>query len=303
MPKPAHFATRSLAGAALAALALLPATSDAHGFAGKRFFPATLTFDDPYPADELDLQYTTLPDAAGEDGDSADLTVLDFEYAKSVTPGFALSVGSAYVDSNFADGSTQHGFDNIEVGAKVMGGVHPESESVWSYGIDVDLGGTSSHGVGEDFTVYSPAIFFGKGFGNLFGPTSYLRPFAVTGQVAVNVPDDSNQPTSLSTNLSLQYSLTYLESAVHSTGLPQFLRDSVLLVELPLETCLNQDCDGDVTGSVNPGIIFFNHSGQLSLEAIIPVNNRTGNSVGALLQLHFFLDDLLPHSLGKPLFD
>lgn len=303
MSHSARPAAYALAGAALAVAALTPHVVEAHGFAGKRFFPATLTFDDPFPADEFDLQYSSIPNAAGEEGDPVDLKMLDFEFAKTIISGFALSVGSAYVDSKFADGSRQHGFDNVAVSAKLLGGVHPERESVWSYGLDVDLGGTSSHGVGETFTVYSPAIFFGQGFGNLFAPSSYLRPLAVTGQLAVNVPDDSNQPTSLGSNFSLQYSLTYLESAVRGTGMPQFLRDSLLLVEMPLTTCLNEGCDGEVTGSVNPGIIFFNSVGQLSVEAIIPVNNRTGDSVGALLQLHLYLDDLFPHSLGRPLFD
>jgi hypothetical protein len=284
-------------------LATVPGLAGAHGFAGKRFFPATLTFDDPFTADEFDLLYSAIPNARNDDGDSVDLSGLDFEWAKSITPNFALSVGSAYVNSKFADGSTQYGFDNIELSAKVLGGVDDVAESMWSYGLDVDLGGTSSHGVGEDFTVYSPSFYFGKGFGSLFDAGSYLRPLAVTGKLAVDVPDQGDQPTSLDTDFSLQYSLTYLESAVKDVGLPQFLRDSVLLVELPLETCLNKECDGDVTGTVNPGIAFVNHYGQLSLEAVIPVNDRTGSSVGALLQVHFYLDDIFPHSLGKPLFD
>jgi len=41
---------------------------------------------------------------------------------------------------------------------------------------------------------------------------------------------------------------------------------------------------------------------QLGAEAIIPLNNRSGNGVGVLLQLHFFIDDLFPKSIGQPLF-
>jgi hypothetical protein len=33
----------------------------------------------------------------------------------------------------------------------------------------------------------------------------------------------------------------------------------------------------------------------------VPLNSRTGGGTGVLLQLHFFLDDLFPKSLGKPL--
>jgi len=302
MPKSKSHATNILPSLALILLALAATdTAYAHGFAGKRFFPATLTFDDPFTQDEFDVLYNTMPNV-NEDGESVDVNSLDVEYAKSITPGIALSVGTAYNRLKFADGSSQHGFDNIELSGKFMGQVYEESESVWSYGLDIDLGGTSSHGIGEDFTVYSPSFYFGKGLGNVFDTSSYLRPLAFTGKIAVALPDQSDQPRSLDTAFSVQYSLTYLESFVKDVGLPQALRNALLLVELPLQTCLNQGCDGDMTGTVNPGIIFFNKSGQLSVEAVIPANNRTGDSVGALLQLHLYLDDLFPHTLGKPIF-
>jgi hypothetical protein len=34
----------------------------------------------------------------------------------------------------------------------------------------------------------------------------------------------------------------------------------------------------------------------------VPVNERTGKNVGIRGQVHFFLDDLFPHTLGRPLF-
>jgi hypothetical protein len=35
---------------------------------------------------------------------------------------------------------------------------------------------------------------------------------------------------------------------------------------------------------------------------VIPVNHASGKGVGVLFQAHLFLDDVLPNSLGKPLF-
>ena len=282
--------------------AALPSSAYAHGFAGKRYFPATLTFDDPFTQDEFGFLYGFMPNTKNEDGDAVDTGSLSVDYAKSITPGIALSVGTAYTRINAPDGSEQHGFDNIEVGAKILGRVNEASESVWSYGLDVDLGGTSSHGIGESFTTYSPSFYFGKGFGNLFRSTSYLRPLALSGKISVALPDQGDQARSLDTAFALQYSMSYLESFVKEVGAPRLLRDSFLIVEMPLQTCLDHGCDGDVTGTINPGIIFFNHWGQLSFEAQIPVNNRSGNSVGGLLQLHFNLDDVFPNSLGKPIF-
>ena len=38
------------------------------------------------------------------------------------------------------------------------------------------------------------------------------------------------------------------------------------------------------------------------MEAIVPVNRATGDTVGVIAQLHFYLDDLFPDSLGRPIF-
>lgn len=278
-----------------------PIASSAHGFAGKRYFPATLTFDDPFTQDEFGLLYSSMPDVKNDDGDNVDISALSVDYAKSITPGIALSVGTAYTRIKSSDGSSVHGFDNIELGSKVLGHINEVKESVWSYGLDIDLGGTSSHGIGESYSVYSPSFYFGKGFGTLFDQSSYWRPLAVTGKIAVALPEQ-DVARSLDTAFAIQYSMSYLESFVKDVGAPPFMRDSFLIIEMPFSTCLDHGCNGDVTGTVNPGIIFFNHWGQLSLEAQIPVNDRTGKSVGALLQLHFNLDDVFPNSLGKPVF-
>src|SRR3569833_890695 len=51
---------------------VLPAVAAAHGFAAKRFFPATLTFDDPFTMDEFDIQYGSGPGAGGGGGGGGD---------------------------------------------------------------------------------------------------------------------------------------------------------------------------------------------------------------------------------------
>jgi len=38
------------------------------------------------------------------------------------------------------------------------------------------------------------------------------------------------------------------------------------------------------------------------VEAAISVNRDSGNNVGVLAQVHFYLDDLLPKLCGKPRF-
>jgi hypothetical protein len=41
---------------------------------------------------------------------------------------------------------------------------------------------------------------------------------------------------------------------------------------------------------------------QLAVEAIIPVNRASGDDIGIIGNVHFFLEDILPHSLGKTAF-
>jgi hypothetical protein len=41
---------------------------------------------------------------------------------------------------------------------------------------------------------------------------------------------------------------------------------------------------------------------QVGVEAIVLVNRASGEGVGAIAQLHLYLDDILPTTIGKPLF-
>jgi len=50
------------------------------------------------------------------------------------------------------------------------------------------------------------------------------------------------------------------------------------------------------------GVIWSSKYTQFGVEAIVPINERTGHSVGVIGQVHFYLDDLFPRSLGRPLF-
>ena len=40
----------------------------------------------------------------------------------------------------------------------------------------------------------------------------------------------------------------------------------------------------------------------VGIEAIVPINRASGTGVGVLAQLHLYLDDMFPTTIGKPLF-
>ena len=195
-------------------------------------------------------------------------------------------------------------------------------EALLAVGLSAEVGGTGSRAVGSDtFSTLSPGLFFGKGFGDLPDTVPFLRPLALTGVLAVNVPtrratvttqvdplsgalsqEVERHPITLSWGVTLQYNLQYLQAFVKDVGLGAPFNRMIPLVELALDTCLNRGCGGQTTGTVNPGLIWFGKYLQLGVEATIPINTRSGKNVGVLGLVHIFIDDLFPQSLGRSLF-
>ena len=303
----AHIRAGLLAGAAGFSL-FISEEAWAHGFAGPRFFPATIATDDPFVADEL-----ALPTIAGfKDEEGVQTTSYSGDFAKRITSNFGLEFGGTYLQMRPSGGPKAEGFDNFSVGAKYQLLVDPMSEAILAVGLDVDLGGSGAKRIGaEDFTTFTPALFFGKGFGDLADAASFMRAFALTGSAGISlptkvkVPDDAGGfediPHVLQIGLALEYSFPYLQSQVRNIGLGAPFDRMIPVVELSLETPLDHG-GGKTVGTVNPGVLWAGQYVQLGLEAMIPLNHASGHAVGFLAQLHFYVDDLLPRSLGRPLF-
>ncbi len=307
------------------AVSLAALASDAawaHGLAGKRFFPATLATDDPFVADELSLPTVSHIKMPGT-GDTPPTreTDLSAEFSKRLTRDLGLSLGGTFRMLDPDPGKSVTGFDNLEVSLKYTFFKSDAHEMLLSIGVDWDVGGTGSTRVGaESFDTVTPSLFVGKGFGDLPDSLELLKPFAVTGVLGWGVPsrvwnktfttdEDGNvevdrefNPTVFTWGFSFQYSLQYLQSVVRDVGLPAPLNRMIPLVELVLQTPIDGPRAGDTTGTVNPGVIWFGKYFQVGIEAVIPANAASGKNVGILGQIHFFLDDLFPKTLGRPLF-
>jgi hypothetical protein len=294
------------------------AGSNAHCVVGARFFPATLSVDDPCVADEL--SFPTI--ASFKNGDDPSTRELDMaaEFSKRITDNFGISIGSAWTQLNPPGGSNVHGFQNLEASFKYQFLTEPARELVMSGALDVEFGHSGSGAVGaESFSVFTPTLFVGQGFGGLPDNTRTARPFALTGQIGYAIPSKSwttsidpdsgdttkeLNPQFLTYGGSLQYSMPYLRSNVVDLDLPGFFNHLIPIVEFQFQTPVaNYHGSGiGTTGFVNPGVIWIGKYFQVGLEAIIPINRASGTSVGVLAQLHFYLDDLFPNSLGKPIF-
>ena len=283
-----------------------------HGWVGKRFFPSTLATEDPFVNDELSFVMGRIK-GPSEDGDLNHTTNLEAEYAKTIFPGFALSVGG---NLNFVDpvgrAPKSSGFSNIEVGAKYQLFTNAKYESLAAIGLHASVGGTGKPGLPEadSFSVLAPGLFFGQGFGFLPESVKYLRPFAITTVLQANVPLSSysveagerhRTSNSMSWGGSIQYSIPYLQSVVKDLGIPAPFNRMIPVVEVSANSCVDRACM-HTTGSINPGVIWLGRKFQLGIEATVPFNDTTGRDVGMLAQFHVFIDDLAPRSIGRPLF-
>ncbi len=301
----------------------LPSAAAAHGLIGKRFFPATLATDDPFVADELSLPTVQHIKRRGEGDEPATVeTEISGEFSKRLSPNLGLSLGGALRLLDPDDEKSVSGFDNLEVGLKYVFFQNAEHEALVSAFLSWDVGGTGNKKVGaESFDTVTPGFNFGKGFGDLPDSLEWLKPVAVTGTFGVAIPtvkhtttvtvtsvtdpdtgevsqdvdvEKELNPVTAQWGFSLQYSLQYLQSFVRDVGLPRPFSRMIPLIEFSMETPLEGKNSGRTTGTINPGIIWFGRYFQLGIEAVVPINERSGKNVGVLGQVHFYLDDILP---------
>jgi hypothetical protein len=324
-----HKASLACAGAIAAAATFAgigPALS--HTVVGNRVFPATIAIDDPGVNDELGLptfSYFPNPDNSNE---------FDFNgaYQKTITYNLSFSIADTFTHLTHAlkaDGTigTINGWKQLRTQLKYVPYQNPEHEFIVSVAGSVAWGETGNDSIMPDeSTLLTAKGFVGKGFGDL--ENEWLRPFAVTGEVDYTWstrPIDvtgvdqfgnvllSRFPTVLTYGATLQYSLLYMNSFVHEV--PPFFRQLIPTVEVVAATPVSNigpSVPGAVIGShetlatVQPGVFYIGRLGavsfELGAEAVIPINHASGRHVGAVAILDFFLDDMFPDTIGRPIF-
>jgi hypothetical protein len=300
---------------ALATLACLPLSDAfAHCIVGSRFFPAMLATDDPCVADEMSLP-TVQYNSANPSGREHDVGA---DFAKRITENFGVTVSTTWTRvSPPADSATlgdvAYGFQNLVTTAQFQILKDPRRELALLAGVIFNWGNSGAAGVGAaPWSSITPTGYFGKGFGDLPDSAGFLRAFAVTGQVGYEIPTTSLDlvsgnpvPQNVLWGTSLQFSMPYLKSNVVDLGLPDFINHLIPIVEAQFTRPVanNFGIDSVTTGTVNPGVILVGPYFQVGVEAIIPINRSSGTSVGAIAQLHLYLDDIFPTTIGKPLFE
>jgi hypothetical protein len=299
------------AGALALVFAALPFTGAfAHCFVGARFFPATLAIDDPCVADELSLPTVSWSRTA----DTPPATEWDVsaEISKRITEDLGISIGDTWTQISQPGGPKMAGFADLETTLQYQLLKDNQHEFAELLGLIVDWGGTGAidSGIATPYTLLTPTYYFGKGFGDLPDSAGWLRAFAVTGQIGYQIPSRSFDvvqqafiPQVVPWGASIQYSMPYLKSEIQDLQLPDFVNHLILIVEAQMTTPAANNFGNTwvTTGTINPGVIWVGSYFQVGLEAQVPVNRESGHGVGVLAQLHLYLDDMFPKTIGQPI--
>jgi hypothetical protein len=273
----------------------------AHGFEGDRFFPPTIQTDDPFATDELSFPTISIFNNPAGDGPKTREIDIGVEFDKEIFPKFALGIGEGYTILTPKGGPSTKGFDNLTLSAKYQLWEVPAHEFILSVGAEWEIGGSGRQSLVDNYSTVSPGLFFGKGFGDLPDSLSFLKPIAITGTIAQDLPVRSLDSNVLEWGLALEYSLPYLEQHVKDTGLVRPFRDMIPLVELSMQSPENRG-GGRSTGTINPGVLWEGRTCQIGVEAVIPVNRETGPNVGVVVSVQIYIDDIFPKVFGHPLF-
>jgi hypothetical protein len=303
----------------LIALAMLAGVHSAyaHGIAGNRFFPGTLSFDDPAVADEAILPNFASFKSPVDGGNVVD-NRFDWSFFRLLTPTLGVGVDSAWVHRNWGN-ALGSGFDVTSLGLKGEVYRNDLHETLVSARLGWGIGHSGAQGISANAPdLLQPGIFFGKGFGDLPDGLAWLRPFGITGAITLDHPMTGNSinfgidPQTgqlgpmltrnvdiLHWGFALEFSTLYLTSRFTPGKLP---KDEPLNQLVPLVEFSFDSVRGEKTfATMNPGLSYVAVSWQLAAEAIVPLNSEAGRYIGARAQLLLFLDELIPSLFGKPL--
>jgi hypothetical protein len=294
----------------------LSRTADAHGIAGNRYFPGTLTFDDPAVADEAIVPDFSSWDHPAAGADATDNRI-NWSFTRLLTPTVGFVVDNSWMDRNWGV-AHRAGFDVTTLGLKWEIYRNNPGEALVSAGLGWGIAHSGAQGIAANAPdMIKPGIFFGKGFGDLPDGVSWLRPFGITGAIVLDHPTGgvstnlgidplTGQPGPMATNnvdilhwgFAVEFSTLYLTSRF--TGGPpkqEPLNQLVPLVEFAFDSSKGTKS----IATMNPGLSYVAVSWQIAIEAIVPLNNASGHNIGGRAQLLLFLDDLAPSLFGKPL--
>jgi hypothetical protein len=145
--------------------------ADAHGIAGNRFFPGTVSFDDPAVADEAIVPNFAAPKRPGEGGDLVG-DRYSWSFFRLITKTLGVGIDSGWVHRDWGVAS-RSGFDTTNL--TIKGEVYRNDlhETLVAAGLSWGIGHTGAQGIGANAPdLLIPGIFLGRGSATF--PTTLL---------------------------------------------------------------------------------------------------------------------------------
>jgi hypothetical protein len=284
----------------------------------------TIITDDPLVKDEISLPAMSYLSHDGEPGGPGPVQewAVTAEFQKRITERLGFGVEYGFTVQNTVHDQTRSGFENLVIFAKYQAYENTKHEFLVSLGVVREFGGTGTQRIGvPQYGVTTPTLFLGKGLGDL--PNNWLRPVGITANFGFAVSDRelsfsqvtnplTGETEQVSNNglenrwvggLSLQWSGPYVRERGIDLRVPDFVTRLTPLVELAWSSPASSPSDVGTQFLLASGVFYTGTWFELGVEALIPLNRATGRGIGVVAQFNVPLEDLLPNSLGKPLFN
>jgi len=291
---------RSHLSAVVVLVCCLPAARAlAHGVVGQRTFIEPFITEDVTPKNEFVIGRPEWDHS--RDGKSL---ALGFGLEKKISDRFSLTFDSEWDDvrPKAHDEPRETGFNNLGITGKYAFYVNPAHEAITSVALEATAPtGTTDVGAERDWS-FKPFFLYGKGAGDLPRSLKYLRPLAVQGDAGFEVSIDHDRTTTCVHNITIQYSIPYLQASVRDLGLRWPFNSLLPVAEFNFEHGVNGADAGQSHITTTPGIVYMDRWVEVGVAGRFPLNSTAHQELdwGIIGVVDLFIDDLLPWTRWQP---
>ena len=272
----------------------------AHGVVGQRSFIEPFITEDVNPKNEFVI-------ARPEWDHARDGRTLSFGFGleKKISDRFSLTLDSSWLDITPKPAAEPHasGFDNLGVTLKYAFFIDPVHEAIASIALE-STAPTGTEKVGaEQNASFKPFLLYGKGLNELPDSLEYLRPLGVQGDAGFEIAIDRARTTTLAHNVAIEYSIPYLQQAVHDFGLAWPLSNFIGDAEFNFEHGVNGEEQGRSKVFVTPGFVYMDRWVELGVAGRFPLNQVAHDELdwGVIFIVDLFIDDIFPWTRWQPI--
>ena len=272
----------------------------AHGVVGQRSFIEPFITEDVNPKNEFVI-------ARPEWDHARDGRTLSFGFGleKKISDRFSLTLDSSWLDITPKPAAKPHasGFDNLGVTLKYAFFVDPVHEAIASIALESTAPTGTERVRAEQNASFKPFLLYGKGLNELPDALEYLRPFGVQGDAGFEIAIDRARTTTLAHNVAIEYSIPYLQQAVHDFGLAWPLSNFIGDAEFNFEHGVNGEEQGRSKVFVTPGFVYMDRWVELGVAGRFPLNQAAHDELdwGVIFIVDLFIDDILPWTRWQPI--